>query len=206
MIPFHVFTEMLQIRERILPPGEVPEIFHVVDIQTDAVQRDAAFPVLPGNSADFRLAGVSPAALDISEGPAGREVAAACQAAEGPRKLCQGFLLQHIQVQLPVFRGNDSCIGTRVSEIPGHAAGIIRIDTEEAARAEKDQEVMGRIKAFRAFRMIENIAVPGTVQEAALVDSPDRFSQAEKTVLRMELPAQDHPAALRGKGKKGQRP
>ena len=53
MILFHVGAEFFQVRKGILPPGEIFEIVHIVDIETDAVQRNSALPVFSGHSADF---------------------------------------------------------------------------------------------------------------------------------------------------------
>ena len=61
---------------------------------------------------------------------------------------------------------------------------------------------MGRIEAFRAFRVVEDVAVPGTVQESALIDAADGFPQTEETVLRRKLPGERHLFSALGKGEK----
>ena len=206
MILLHVRAEAGQVREGILPPGEVFEIFHIVDIEADRVQRDAPLPVLRGDGADFRLAGIAPAALDIAEGPAGREIAAPGEAAEGTGQLREGILLQDIQVQLAVLRGDNGGIRTGIPEIPGDRARIIQEDAEERIRTEKDQEGMGAVEAVRALRMVKDIIVPGAVQEAALINAADGFAQAEEAVLRLEGAGQHDAVAVPGKGEEGNRP
>jgi hypothetical protein len=54
--------------------------------------------------------------------------------------------------------------------------------------------------------MIEDIAVPGMVQESALVDAADGFTQAKEAVLRLQGTGQHDAFTVPGKREKGNRP
>ena len=61
---------------------------------------------------------------------------------------------------------------------------------------------MGAVEAFRALRMVENIAVPGAVDEPPLVDAPDGLAQPEKHLVRQQPQGENDPVIFPGQGEK----
>ena len=75
-------------------------------------------PVLGNDGADLLLAGVAPAALDIAEGPAGREIAPARQSPKSPGGAGEGIFLNEIQVQVPGKGGDDGLVMVFPAQVP----------------------------------------------------------------------------------------
>ena len=115
--------ELRQIGDQLPVPGEVPEAVHVVDVHADAVQRDAALAVFPGDLARVLVAGVAPAALDVAEGPSGRHIAAARQPAELPADGGKALRGEHVHVQVAAHRGDHRAVEVRPPQVEGHLPG-----------------------------------------------------------------------------------
>ena len=196
MVVLHFILEALQIREGVRLPGEVFEVHHIVDIQAYAVQRNMALPVLIDHGAHFLLAGIAPAALDIAEGPAGREIAVAGELAEGTGDAGEGLLLDEVYVQVAAEGGDDCLVMLFPAQVPDDLSRIVQVEAEKPVRAEEDQQVVAAVEAGALFRVVEDVAVPAFIAVAAFINAAHGLAQAEEDFLRMEGQGQDHAAVL----------
>ena len=155
-----------------------------------------ALPVLIGNGAHLLLAGVAPAALDIAEGPARGDIAAAGETAESPGNGGKGILLDEVQVQAAALDGDHRLIAGGIAQIPGDFARVVQVDAEEPLRAEEDEEVMAAVKAGPLLGMVKNIAVPAFIAVAALINAADALAQAEEHFLRAQDEGEGQAAVL----------
>ena len=205
MILFHLPGEPRQVRESVRLPGEVFEVHHIVDIHADRVQGDMPFPVFGNDRADFLLAGVAPAALDISESPAGREIAAAGKLPERAGDPGEGIPLDQIHVQVPVHGGDDRPVPAGITQVPDDLSRIVEEDPQEPIRAEEDQEVMAAVEGGLRLGMVEDVAVPALIAVAALVHAAHRLPQAEEHLVRPQGKGEGNAAVFAGLHvKKGQ--
>ena len=175
--------QRLEIREFLRVHREVPVVLHIVDVQIDAVQRDAVFPMAPGHCPDVRLGGVTPAALAIAEGPLGRNVAFSDQAAEGPDDLHIGFPGDDVEIVVLIVRRDLQQVPSGVAHVELHPSGVIPEEAEPSGGAVHQQEVVGAIERGLVLGMVRIVAAKAHIVPAPLVDAPDALSQAKHQVV-----------------------
>ena len=186
VFPAHACDETGQVRNLFRMPGEVAVLVHIVDIQADTVDRNAAGAVLMDNAVHVFGRAVTPAALDVSEGPEGRKVGFSDQTAQFAADRPGGIAGDHIQREIAVEGGDHDLLHAGIPEIPDHFAGIIQKQTERPLFSGDHNEVMGAVQALPVLGVHDVIAVPGAVDMSALVDAAHSFAQAEDHVIGFE--------------------
>ena len=169
--------ECLKVRDFLAVPGEIAEAVHVVDVQADAVQGDVPCPVSLQDLAHVRVPGIAPAALDVAEGPVGREVALAGEAAKLAADGGWRLLLNKVEREVPAHRGHGHLVHLLVAQVPDDLPGIVQEKAEAVGFGGDNEEIVGGIEALLLLGVDEIIGIPGTVVVAALVDAPHGLPQ-----------------------------
>ncbi len=152
----------------------------------------------------LRVAGVPPAGLDVAQRPAGRDIAAAGEAAELAADLRQALRFDEVDGQVAVFRGDGGGAHGGEAQIKADGAGVVKVHAEALLRAGEQEQVVGRVQAGLVFGMAGVVEVPGAVAVAALVDAADRLAQTEDHVVLRQREAEGEGRALARDGEVGQ--
>ncbi|MEI2692696.1 MAG: hypothetical protein V9H69_24415 [Anaerolineae bacterium] len=113
-------------RKGLLIPGETAEAIHVVDVQVERVQRNAAGAELGRQLAHRGLVGIAPARLVVAQRPQRRQRHAAGQLAVALQHIAQAGRGHEIVAQLAGRRLEAQRIAVAVAKIKEAAAGIVQ--------------------------------------------------------------------------------
>ena len=165
--------------------GKIHMVFHMQKIQADIVQRKLVFLMFAGNFPDMIRGGITPAALPVSESPAGRDVGPA----DGRQELMKN--IHHIfaadLVQNDIFRtGDDELIRLRVSDIKNDSGGSVGKDSQ-GSRTVNYQKIVGTVNRNRVRILPGIVAVVAYVGLSATVQMADVLTQTVNPVTRFQL-------------------
>ena len=182
----HFRHKARKIRKGFLVDGEVLVMVHIVDIQINAVQRNARQAVLPGDLADLVRRQIAPAALSETKRPFGRKIAFSGQTAQLRDDLARcfctclrrRFCTDQIEVSVKVLKGDDQPVIFCIADIKRDLSRRIYKQSGALSFFRDQQKILRSIKRMLVFRMVRVVRAVADIEPAALVDPADGFAKS----------------------------
>ena len=160
----HFRYELREIRESFAIQREVLVALHVIDIQVDAVKRDAGAAIPVSHLPDLILVHIAPAALSQAEGPLRRNVASPDDRAESGDDLPGGLPLEDIDVRVVLLEVYPHLAVIRIAKVKLQLARGVDVEAEApvlpAVSLVKQQEILRSVERPARLQMVGHIAVP----------------------------------------------